>query len=297
MTREGPPAPIYHTAPSKPALRLPPGACDTHCHIFGPQDRFPFPPDAVFRPADAPKEKLFALHAMLGFTRSVIVQSGCHGFDNSVVADAIADKGGSYRGVALLPLTVGTAELDRLHAQGFCGVRFNFMKHLGKSAPIAEVVAFTPRLAAIGWHLQLHPDPSLFQDMIPLLKRSAVPVVIDHMARIDALLGIDQPAFRALLRLMEDDRFLVKVSGTERASRAGPPYADAVPFARTLVEHFGDRVLWGTDWPHPNFSGPVPDDGRLVDLIAEIAPTETARQALLVANPVRLYGFTAESSS
>jgi 2-pyrone-4,6-dicarboxylate lactonase len=297
MTREQPPLPTYHTTPSEPALRLPPGACDAHCHIFGPQNRFPFPPEAVFRPADAPKEKLFALHAMLGFTHSVIVQSGCHGYDNSVVADALAAKRNAYRGVALLPLTVSRAELDRLHDQGFCGARFNFMKHLGKGAPIEEVIAFTPRLAAIGWHLQIHMESCLLAHMIPVLKRSAVRVVIDHMARIDASLGLEQPAFRALLGLMEDNRFWVKVSGCERASRAGPPYADAVPFARTLVERFGDRVLWGTDWPHPNFSGPIPDDGRLVDLIAEIAPSGAARRALLVDNPSRLYGFATRNGT
>jgi 2-pyrone-4,6-dicarboxylate lactonase len=297
MMAEAQPVPTYHLAPSKPALRLPPGACDTHCHIFGPQSRFPFPPDAIFRPADAPKEKLFALHEMLGFTRSVIVQSGCHGFDNSAVADALADKGGAYRGVALLPLTVSDAELARLSAQGFCGIRFNFMTHLGKAAPIGDVVAFTQRLAAIGWHLQIHPDSSLLEGMIPALKKSSVPVIIDHMARIDASLGLDQPAFCALLGLMEDERFWVKVSGSERASRAGPPYADTIPFARKLVEMFPARVLWGTDWPHPNFSGPIPDDGQLVDLIAEIAPTEAARQALLVDNPARLYGFTAGGPS
>jgi 2-pyrone-4,6-dicarboxylate lactonase len=287
----GGPGLTYHAAPRKPALRLPAGACDTHCHIFGPQNRFPFPPDAMFRPADAPKEKLFALHAMLGFTRSVIVQSACHGFDNSVVADALADKAGACRGVALLPLTVSDTELARLDSQGFRGVRFNFMKHLGKSASIEEVIGFTPRLAAAGWHLQIHLDPRLLEGMIPALKRSAVRVVIDHMARIDASLGLDQPAFQALLDLMKDDRFWVKVSGCERASREGPPYSDAIPFAQTLAGHFGDRVLWGTDWPHPNFSGPIPDDGQLADLIAQIAPSQTARQALLVDNPARLYGF------
>jgi 2-pyrone-4,6-dicarboxylate lactonase len=289
--------PTYHAAPRKPALRLPADACDTHCHIFGPQDRFPFPPDARFQPADAPKERLFALHALLGFTRSVIVQSACHGFDNSVVADALADKEGAYRGVALLPLTVSDAELARLDLAGFRGVRFNFMKHLGKSASIEEVIGFTPRLAAIGWHLQIHPDSRLLEDMIPILKRSAVPVVIDHMARIDASLGVNQPAFQALLGLMEDDRFWVKVSGCERASREGPPYADAIPFAQTLAGHFGDRVLWGTDWPHPNFSGPVPDDGELTDLVALIAPSETGRHTLLVDNPARLYGFSTAARS
>jgi 2-pyrone-4,6-dicarboxylate lactonase len=293
MTGEPRPAPTYHPSPGKPKLRLPAGASDTHCHIFGPQSRFPSPPQASYRPADAPKEKLFALHEMLGFSRSVIVQSGAHGFDNRVIADAMADRGGAYLGVALLPLTVSDAELAQMQAQGFRGVRFNYMSHLGKSPPIEEVIAFGARLAATGWHLQIHAAPNLLEGMAPVLRRSPVPVVIDHMGRIDASLGLEQPAFRTLLGLMEDDRFWVKVSGCERASRAGLPYADAVPFARLLVERFPDRVLWGTDWPHPNLAGPIPDDGQLVDLIAEIAPSEAARQALLVDNPQRLYGFAA----
>jgi 2-pyrone-4,6-dicarboxylate lactonase len=171
------------------------------------------------------------------------------------------------------------------------------MKHLPQNASIEEVISFTPRLARIGWHLQIHPDSRFLEGMIPVLRGSAVPVVIDHMARIDASLGLEQPAFKALLGLMKDNRFWVKVSGCERASREGPPYSDAIPFAQTLAGHFGDRVLWGTDWPHPNFSGTIPDDGHLVDLISQIAPSETARRALLVENPAGLYGFSAAGLS
>jgi 2-pyrone-4,6-dicarboxylate lactonase len=228
---------------------------------------------------------------MLGIERCVIVQSGCHGFDNRAVADAVAAKGGDYRGVALLPADVGDAQLRQLAAQGFCGVRFNFMAHLGKGAPIEQVVALTPRLAAIGWHLQVHFDPALIDQLAPALKRSAVPVVIDHMGRVDASKGIDQPAFRSLLALMEDPKFRVKVSGSERSSRLGPPYADAVPYARKLVAEFGDRCFWGTDWPHPNLNGPIPDDGVLTDLLAEIAPGAARLQTLLVDNPQKFYGF------
>ncbi len=285
------PQPSYHPSPRKPRLKLPAGACDAHCHVFGPQAVFPFAPNRTFTPADAPKERLFALHEMLGIKRCVIVQSGCHGFDNAAVEDALAAKGGTYRGVALLPTTVGDRELKRLNASGFCGVRFNYMKHLGAAAPIQEVIALAGRLAMIGWHLQIHFDSSLIADMTPWLKKSPVPVVIDHMGRIDAAGGLDQPAFRHLLSLMEDDRFWVKVSGSDRSSRQGPPYADAVPFARKLVAEFGDRVLWGTDWPHPNLAGPVPDDGELVDLIQEIAPSPAQRQALMTDNPQRLYRF------
>ncbi len=280
------PLPSYHPSPSAPALKLPAGACDAHCHVFGPQSVFPYVEDARFRPADAPKQKLFALHDMLGIERCVIVQSGCHGFDNRVVADALAAKGGRYRGIALLPVTAETASLQALDAQGFRGVRFNFMAHLSQAAGIEEVIAFGTRLAPLGWHLQVHFDPVLLDDIAPVLLLSEVPVVIDHMARIAA--GDD---FTNLLRLLEDERIWVKVSGCDRATRTGPPYDDAVQMARRLVAHCPDRVVWGTDWPHPNHAGPVPDDGALVDLIERIAPTPEARQALLVDNPQRLYRF------
>src|SRR5205807_5608219 len=155
---------------------------------------------------------------------------------------------------------------------------------------IPDVINTTARMASIGCHQQQHTESSLSAAMTPALKLSPVPVVIDHMGRIDASRGLDQPEFRHLLALLEDKRFWVKVSGVERASRQGTPYADAVPFARKLVQEFGDRTLWGTDWPHPNLAA-VPDDGVLVDLLAEIAPSEAQRQALLVDNPQRFYGF------
>jgi 2-pyrone-4,6-dicarboxylate lactonase len=285
------PLPTYMHSPSKPKLRLPSNACDAHVHVFGPQRTFPFAADRPFTPADAPKEALFALHAMLGIERCVIVQSSCHGFDNSAVADAITAKRGAYCGVALLPTTVDDAELRRLDARGFCGVRFNFMRHLGKAAPIEDVIALTSRLLTLGWHLQIHCESSLIEELAPWLKRSAVPVVIDHMGRVDAFLGLDQPAFKHLRNLMRDQKFWVKVSGVDRISRRPPPHEDAIPFARSLVAEFGDRTLWGTDWPHPNPASGIPDDGLLVDLLAEIAPTERERRALLVDNPQRLYGL------
>jgi 2-pyrone-4,6-dicarboxylate lactonase len=280
----------FLASPSRPNLKLPAGACDAHVHVFGPQRVFPFADNRPFTPADAPKEKLFALHAMLGIEHCVIVQSTCHGFDNRVVADAIAAKKGDYCGVALLPATVEDAELRRLDALGFRGVRFNFMKHLGKGAGMEEAIALSARLAKLGWHLQVHFEASLIDELAPWLKRSAVPVVIDHMGRVDASLGLDQPAFRRLLELMRDPRFRVKVSGSERISRKPAPWEDAIPFARKLVAEFGDRCFWGSDWPHPNLAA-VPDDGVLVDLLAEIAPSEKERKTLLVDNPRSFYGF------
>jgi 2-pyrone-4,6-dicarboxylate lactonase len=285
--------PIFHPNPSKPKLRLPPGSCDTHFHVLGPKDKFPFTSTTTIDPGDATKEMLFALHAMLGIERGVFVQSAVHGMDNRVVEDALAARSSDYRGVALLPPSVDMAELRRLDRLGFRAVRYNFMRHLHQSATIDEVMGLPPRLAEIGWHLQVHMEGALLAGMAPTLARSPVPVVIDHIGRIDAGLGLDQPAFQALLALMRGDKFWVKVSGADRITRTGPPYADAVPFARKLVAEFPDRVVWGSDWPHPHHKGPVPDDGELVDLIAEIAPTPALQQALMVDNPQRLYRFAA----
>jgi 2-pyrone-4,6-dicarboxylate lactonase len=284
------PAQSFHSSPRRPRLALPPGACDAHVHVFGPVARFPFDPARSYTPCEAPKEQLFALHAHLGVGRCVIVQSNAHGYDNAASADAIAAKGGDYLGIALVPLTIGDAELKALDAAGFRGARFHYMRHLAPAAPIDDVIAFASRLADIGWHLQLHFESALIHDLIPAIRRSPVPVVIDHMARIDAGQGLEQPDFVALRKLLADDRVWVKVSGSERASRVGPPYADAVDFARTLIADAPERVLWGTDWPHPNLDH-VPDDGVLADLIEEMAPSAGARQALLVDNPQRLYRF------
>ena len=284
------PLPSFHPSPGKPKLRLPGGACDSHVHVFGPSSVFPYAKDAPFVPADAPKDKLFALHAHLGIEHCVIVQSTCHGHDNRVVADALKAKNGTYCGIALAPVSVDHAELKRLDALGFRGLRFNFMKHLGGGPKIEEVIALGARLAPLEWHLQLHFESSLIHELAPWLRRSAVPVMIDHMARVDASRGLDQPDFRALLELMEDRRMLVKVSGAERCSKQSAPYRDAVPLAAKLVAEFGSRTFWGTDWPHPNLNH-IPDDGVLADLLSEIAPSEAQRQALLVDNPRRFYRY------
>jgi len=286
------PAPTFHPSPSAPKLRFPAHACDAHVHVFGPAARFALAAERSFTPGDAPKEKLFALHRLLGIERCVVVQSACHGYDNSATADAVAAKGGAYCGVALLPPGADDATLRRLDAQGFRGVRFNYMKHLGNKAAPEQVIELSRRLAPLGWHLQIHMESSLIEEMSPLLKRSAVPVVIDHMGRVDASRGLDQPDFRHLRALLRDPKVWVKVSCVERASRQPPPFGDAIPFARALVEEFGDRTLWGSDWPHPNLAAGPPDDGLLVDLVGQIAPSAAARQALMVDNPQKLYRFS-----
>jgi len=284
------PKPSFNPQPSRAKLKLPPGSCDAHFHVFGPQARFPFAENRAYTPADAPKKALFALHGFFGIERGVVVQAASHGFDNSAAADLIAERRGRYVGVALAPASVEAAALKRLDEQGFRGVRFNYVKHLGTPPPIDDVIKLGGKLAALGWHLQIHMESSLISELAPSLKLSPVPVVIDHMGRVDAGQGLDQTPFRHLLELLEDKNIWVKVSGAERISRQGAPYPDALPFARKLVTDFGDRTVWGTDWPHPNLKA-IPDDGVLVDLIEKMASTEAQRQALLVDNPQRLYGF------
>src|SRR5258708_832839 len=284
----------FNPAPSKPKLALPRGACDTHFHVVGPRGRFPLAAQRSYTPeGDAPKDKLFGLHAHLGVERGVVVQSAVHGFDNAAAADLIAARPGSYRGVALVPIDVADTELKKLAARGLLGARFHFMKHLSSGVSVEDVISFGTRLAKLEWHLQLHLDATLIEQMAPTLKRAPVPLVIDHMARIDASKGLQDPAFLNLLNLLQDQNIWVKVSGSERGSRRSSPWKDAVPFARKLVAECGERTLWGTDWPHPNLKE-VPDDGVLVDLIAEIAPAAGARRALLVDNPQRFYKFDRE---
>ena len=282
----------YHNNPTEPKLKLPAGACDAHFHVFGPRDKFAYAKDAPYVPeVDAPKDVLIDRHMFLGIERGVVVQSAAHGLDNSAAADLLAEKKGSYVGVALVPVNANMSLLKKLHEQGFRGARFNYLQHLGGGPAMPELMKLATKLAVLNWHLQLHVESSMIVKMTPELKLSPVPVVIDHMGRVDASRGLDQPGFRHLLKLMEDKRCWVKVSGLERASRQGSPYADAVPFARKLVAEFGDRVIWGSDWPHPNLDS-IPDDGVLVDLIAEFA-NEAQRQALLVDNPMKLYKFRA----
>ena len=286
------PKPSFNPRPSKPRLALPRGACDTHFHVFGPVKQFPFAANRAYTPADAPKETLFALHRHLGIERGVVVQSAAHGFDNSASADLIAAKPSAYVGVALVPVTAPFKVIATLNRQGFRGVRFNYMTHLGEAPPIEDVLKLAHGLEAFNWHLQIHMESSLIGQMAPALKRSSVPVIVDHIGRIDASQGLNQEPFRELMQLLKNKHVWVKVSGCERISRQSSPWTDALPFARKLVEEFPAQTVWGTDWPHPNLKE-VPDDGVMVDNLAEIAPSEKQRQALLVDNPARLYGFKA----
>ncbi len=259
--------------------------------MFGPTALFPYASDARFRPAEAVKETLFALHDRIGVERCVIVQSGCHGFDNAVVADAIQARPGRYKGVALCPVSVDDGTLDKLADQGFVGLRFNYMAHLEPGPSADELVTLAGRLVRLGWHLQIHLDSNLLNEMAPVLAALPIPVVIDHMARIQVGDPRADEKLDRLLRLNQQPNIWVKVSALERASRDGPPWHDALSFARALAAAQPDRVLWGTDWPHPNFNGEPPDDGLIVDLLPLFADTPELQQTILVDNPGLFYAF------
>lgn len=285
----------YIPQPTRPALRLPEDACDAHVHVFGPAARFPFSPKRHITPVDAPKETLFALHRHLGISRCVIVQSVVHGQDNAAVEEAVLAGGGRYLGVALVPLNVADAELRRLSQAGFRGVRFNFMKHLPGAVDVEQVIALTARLKSVGMHLQVHFDSVLVHDLAPHFARSGVPVMIDHMGRVDAAEGLGGHDLQGLERLLAYSHVHVKVSGIDRIDAAGNAsgrYPDGIAIARYLLDRWPERCVWGTDWPHPNIH-PIPDDGVLVDALSQIAPTPQLLQRLMVINPENFYGFEA----
>ena len=281
----------FNPAPSTPRYQLPAGAVDAHCHVFGPAAEFPFSPERKYTPCDAGKEKLFALRDFLGFERNVIVQATCHGTDNRALVDALQASDGQARGVASVNPGVSDGELAALHEAGVRGIRFNFVRRLADPGPEDDYRDIAERVSKLGWHLVVYfeaEDLPLRRDFLVSLPGT---VVVDHMGIPDVGKDVDGPEFEQFLRLMADHpQFWCKVTCPERMSKLGPPdYSDVVPYARRLVEAFPDRVLWGTDWPHPNMKDHMPDDGKLVDYVPSIAVTEDLRRRLLVDNPTRLY--------
>jgi len=279
-----------HPDPHPPrAFVPPPNACDAHCHIFGPGDRFPYAADRTYTPPDAGIDRFEALQERLALSRAVFVQASCHGTDNAAMVDAIVSGNGRYAGVAMIDDSFTDAQIGALHDVGVRGTRFNFVAHLGGAPAMDEFWRIVHRVARFGWHIVLHFDAEDLPTCAAMLDEMPTPYVIDHMARVDATKGVDQEPFQQLLALLRDERAWVKISGAERLTAGGaPPYDDVVPYAGALIAAAPDRVLWGTDWPHPNVRH-MPDDGDLVDLLAAFAPDEATRHRILVTNPERLY--------
>ena len=280
----------FHPNPKKPDHALPAGACDAHCHVFGPAARFPFASTSTYVPVDASKETLFRRHRHLGVSRAVVMQASCHGTDNTAMLDALRAGGDDYRGVAVIAEDVTERALAEMHGAGVRGVRFNFVKRLGGGRPLGVYRTILDTVEPLGWHVVVYFDAEDLEELAPFLRGIRVPVVIDHMGRVPVEQGLASEPFRLLRDLLAGDgKFWVKTSCPERLSRTGPPWADVDPVARELLEIAPDRVLWGTDWPHPNMKSHMPDDGALVDRIMTICDTPDLRRQVLVDNPTRLY--------
>jgi 2-pyrone-4,6-dicarboxylate lactonase len=288
----------WYAGPSKPHFKVPAGAVDAHCHVFGPGAEFPFAPERKYTPCDASKQQLFDLRDYLGFARNVVVQATCHGADNRALVDALVKSGGKARGVAMVRRDVSDAELQSLHDSGVRGVRFNFVKRLVDFTPRDELLEIATRVHKLGWHIVIYFEAVDLPELWDFFTALPNIVVVDHMGVPDVSKPIDGPEFELFLKFMRDNlNVWSKVTCPERLSKSGPPalngernaYRDVVPLARRIVETFPDRVLWGTDWPHPNLKNHMPDDGLLVDFIPHIAVTPELQRKLLVDNPMRLY--------
>jgi 2-pyrone-4,6-dicarboxylate lactonase len=281
----------FDPRPSKPTFQLPSGAVDAHCHVFGPGRLLPFAPERKYTPCDAGKEELFALRDFLGLSRNVVVQATCHGADNSAMLDVLLSANGDARGVATVEPGVSTNELAEMHESGVRAVRFNYVRRLVDPEPDEYYYRIIEKIAPLGWHVVVYFEAADLEERWDFFTSIETRVIVDHMGCPDVSKSVDGPEFARFVRLMaEHENFWTKVTCPERYSISGPPdFNDAVPFAQRMVEQFPDRVLWGTDWPHPNLKGYMPDDGKIVDFVPHIARSSEQQHKLLVVNPARLY--------
>ena len=277
--------------PRTPAWRPPPGACDAHVHIFQDYARYPLSPNRSFTPPEAPLSALFDMHRVIGIERAVIVQASCHGPDNRAMLDAIATSRGAYKGVCIARATFTDEDFQKLHEGGVCGVRFNFVTHLGGTPNLEAMTSILQRVKPLGWHLIIHVNAEDLIKFESFFSAIDMEIVVDHMGRVPCDKGTAQEAFQILKRFMRRDNWWCKVCGAERISRTGPPFLDAVPFAQELITLAPDRILWGTDFPHPNITRWMPNDGDLLDLLAEWVPDSARRNRILTQNANALYGF------
>ncbi|MYF89613.1 MAG: amidohydrolase family protein [Boseongicola sp. SB0676_bin_33] len=281
---------VFHPAPKKPDFALPPGAVDAHCHVFGPSPEFPYAPERKYTPCNAGKDKLFELRDHLGFSGNVIVQATCHGKDNRAMVDACRTAGDLARGVASVGAEIARDELAEMHEAGVRGVRFNFVKRLVDATPKEVFLGIAEKIQEFSWSIVVYFEAADLEELEPFLKSLPGIIVVDHMGRPDVTKGVDHPDFeRFVCLLAENENIWTKVTCPERLTVAGEPYDDVIPYYRRIIDRFEDRVLWGTDWPHPNMKSHMPDDGALVDYIPRIAPSREQQRKLLVANPMRLY--------
>lgn len=277
--------------PRRPRLRLPAGSCDCHAHVFGPAALYPYSPARGYTPPDALLAEYLGMHAITGISRGVLVQPSVYGTDNANLLSALKTGGDRLRGIAVVDSSVTDEDLERLRRAGVRGIRFNVV--FAGGTPLAEAARLARRVAPLGWHVQLLIDVSHHPHLDREFADFPTPIVIDHMGHVPAPAGLEVAGFQALLRLLDGGRCWVKLSGPYRTSAGDVPYDDVLPFARALVERRPDRLVWGTDWPHPAIPGHSPNAADLVDLLETWIPDAALRRRILVENPADLYGFPA----
>jgi 2-pyrone-4,6-dicarboxylate lactonase len=288
--------PVPH--PKKPRIMPPPGAWDAHAHIFGPSDKFPYTPGRGYTPPDAPVEHYIALLDRLGFAHGLIVQGNAHGFDNRVVLDALARYPQRFRGVGITDTRIAPEVLRDWHNLGMRGLRFHLFSDAGKPGYVRGVglevfEVFRKTMRDLGWVMQVFCDWRLMQEVAPVLREVSreMPVIVDHMLNIPAGRGVADENFQALVRLVGEGHAHVKLSAAYRLSTRFPDYPDARSFHGALLRANPERLLWGTDWPHPSITGTImPDDGHLLDLFHDWTPDAEMRRKILVDAPERLFG-------
>lgn len=274
-----------------PLFKTPKNACDAHCHIFGPHNLFPYSTNASYWPPDAPLENLQKMHKKIGISRAVLVQASCHGKDNSAIIDAIKKSNGKYKGVCMADDSFSDEDFKYLNDNGIKGIRFNFVAHLGGAPDLLMMEEIIKKITPFNWHLVIHVNGEDIIKYASFFEKFDLNIVIDHMARVSASKGVSQEAYKILLNFMNKENFWVKISGAERISSTCPPFYDAIPYAQGLIQVAPDRILWGTDYPHPNIKEHMPNDADLLDLIPVITNDEKLQNKILVENPARLYGF------
>lgn len=280
----------WSSGTGQPKLKLPADACDCHHHIY--DSKFPIAASATLKPGDARVADYRLLQKRNGTTRSVVVQPSTYGTDNSCTLDGMAQLGPASRGVAVVDTSVTDAELKRLHGLGIRGIRFNLVQAGATTVDMLEPLS--KRVADLGWHVQIHQTGDGIVKMEDVLQKVASPIVFDHMGRIPKDVGVAHPAYGVISRLIDKGNTYVKISGAYMDTKVGPPtYADSTKLAQAFVRRAPQRMVWGSDWPHPTEKADdKPDDAILVDLLSEWAPDQAERNRILVDNPAALYGFT-----
>lgn len=276
--------------PTKPKIKLPPGACDTHVHLFGPSDKYRFASDSPYVSNDALPEDLFAMQDAVGLSTAVIVSPGGYGRDYTMLADVLAQYPDRLRGVALMPDDAPSSEFARLGKLGVCGLRMISEKRGGHLPHYNRETA--ARAHEHGWHVQFYPHGADIVDYADKLLALPNDIVLDHFASIPAAGGVDQPAVKAVLKMLDTGRVWLKLSGPMRCTMENLPYTSVTPLAKLFVKHAPERLVWGSDWPHVNMAGrEMPNDGALIDLMAEWAPDQAVRDRIFADNAKALYGF------